>query len=60
MLKQKRDAFSLRDEIGTCPYFEVKLQLRDDTPFFVRPYPIREEKKQLYKGKWTDWKTGYN
>ena len=27
MLKQKRDTFSLRDEIGTCPYFEVKLQL---------------------------------
>ena len=40
MLKQKREAFSLRDEIGTCQYFEVKLQLRDDTPFFVGPYPI--------------------
>ena len=47
MLKQKRDAFSLRDEIGTCPYFEVKLQLRDDTPFFVRLYPIREEQKPI-------------
>ena len=45
MLTQKRDAFSLRDEIGTCPYFEVRLQLRDETPFFVRPYPIREEQK---------------
>ena len=45
MLKQKREAFSLRDEIGTCPYFEVKLQLRGDTPFFVQPYPIREEQK---------------
>ena len=47
MLKQKRDAFCLRDEIGTCLYFEVKLQLRDDTPFFVRPYPIREEQKAI-------------
>ena len=47
VLKQKLDAFSLRDEIGTCPYFEVKLQLRDDTPFFVRPYPIREEQKAI-------------
>ena len=27
MLKQKQEAFSLRDEIGTCPYFEVKLEL---------------------------------
>ena len=47
MLKQKRDAFSLRDEIGTCPYFEVKLQLQDDTPFFIRLYPIREEQKVI-------------
>ena len=28
-------AFSIRDEIGTCPYFKVKLKLRDDKPFFV-------------------------
>ena len=47
MLKQERESFSLRDEIGTCQYFEVKLQLRDDTPFFVRPYPIKEEQKVI-------------
>ena len=47
MLIKKRDAFSLRDEIGTCPYFEVRLQLRDETPFFVRPYAIREEQKAI-------------
>ena len=35
MLVKKREAFSLRDEIGTCPYFEVRLQLRDEIPFFV-------------------------
>ena len=28
-------AFSIRDKIGTCPYFEVKLKLRDNKPFFV-------------------------
>ena len=47
MLIDKRDAFSLHDEIGTCPFFEVRLQLRDETPFFVRPYPIREEQKAI-------------
>ena len=36
-------AFSIRDEIGTCPYFEVKLKLRDDKPFFVRPYNIQKD-----------------
>ena len=33
------DIFSLRDEIGTCPFIEVHLKLKDETPFFVRPYP---------------------
>ena len=40
-------AFSIRDEIGTCPYFEVKLKLRDDKPFFVRPYNICEDQKPI-------------
>ena len=40
-------AFSISDEIGTCPYFEVKLKLRDDKPFFVRPYNIREDQKPI-------------
>ena len=46
--------FSLGDEIGTCPFIEVHLKLKDETPFFVRPYPMREEKRKLYKRKWTD------
>ena len=47
------DVFSLRDEIGTCPFIEVHLKLKDETPFFVRPYPMREEQKS-YKKKWID------
>ena len=27
--------------------FEVKLKLRDDKPFFVRPYNIREDQKPI-------------
>ena len=34
------DVFSLRDEIGTCPFLIVHLKLKDETPFFVRPYPM--------------------
>ena len=37
------DVFSLRDEIGTCPFIEVHLKLKDETPFFVQQYPMREE-----------------
>ena len=29
------NVFSLRDEIGTCPFIEVHLKLKDETPFFV-------------------------
>ena len=39
--------FTIRDEIGTYPYFEVKLELRDDKPFFVRPYNIWEDQKPI-------------
>ena len=36
-VEQFTDVFSLRDEIGTCPFIEVHLKLKDETPFFVRP-----------------------
>ena len=38
---QFTDVFSLRDEIDTYPFIEVHLKLKDETPFFIRPYPIR-------------------
>ena len=45
-VEQFTDVFSLRDEIGTCPFIEVHLKLKDETPFFLRPYPMREEQKK--------------
>ena len=35
-VEQFTNIFSLRDEIGTCPFIEVHLKLKDETPFFVR------------------------
>ena len=35
------------DEIGTCPFIEVHLKLKDETPFFVRPCPMQEEQKKV-------------
>ena len=46
-VEQFTDIFSLRDEIGTCPFIEVHLKLKDETPFFVRPYPMREEQNKV-------------
>ena len=45
MLYKYREAFSLRDEIGTCPNIEVKIDVTDKSPFFIRPYHVREEDK---------------
>ena len=53
-VEQFTDVFSLRDEIGTCPFIEVHLKLKDKTPFFVRPYPMREEQKKVIQKKWID------
>ena len=39
--------FSLRDVLGTCPFIEVHLKLKDKTPFFVRPCPMWEEQKRV-------------
>ena len=46
-VEQFTDIFSLRDKKGTCPFIEVHLKLKDEMPFFVRPYPMREEQKKV-------------
>ena len=50
-VEQFTDIFSLRDEIGTCPFIEVHLKLKDATPFFVRLYPMREEQKKVIQNE---------
>ena len=45
MLYKYKEAFSLRDEIDTCPIIEVEIDVMDKSPFFIRPYHIKEEHK---------------
>ena len=47
LLYKYKDAFSLRDEIGTCPNIEVEIDIMDKSPFFIRPFHAREEDKAL-------------
>ena len=47
MLYKYKEAFSLRDEIGTCPNIEVEIDVTDKSPFFIRPYHVKEEDKTL-------------
>ena len=45
MLIKYRNAFSLRDEIGECPNLEADIKVIDDSPFFVKPFPLSENDK---------------
>ena len=47
MLYKYKDAFSLRDEIGTCPNIEVGIKVTDKSPFFIRMFHVREEDKKI-------------
>ena len=50
-IEQFTDIFSLRDEIGTCPFIEVHSKLKDEMQLFVRPYPMREEQKKVLQNE---------
>ena len=45
LLYRYKEAYSLRNKIGTCPNIEVEIDVTDKSPFFIRPYHVREEDK---------------
>ena len=47
MLYKYKEMFSLRDEVGTCSNIEVEIDVIDKSPFFIRPYHIKEEDKNI-------------
>ena len=47
MLYEYKDIFSLRDEIGMCPNIEVNIEVTDNSPFFIRPYSVKEEDRNV-------------
>ena len=47
MLYEYKDAFSLREEIGMCPNIEVNIEVTDNSPFFIRPYHVKEEDRAV-------------
>ena len=42
-----QDVFSLRDEIGMCPNIEVNIEVTDNSPFFIKPYHVKEEDRAV-------------
>ena len=51
LIYKYKDAFSLRDEIGTCPNIEAEIEVTDRSPFFIRPFHSREEDKAIFARK---------
>ena len=47
MLYKHKDAFSLMDEIGSCLSIEIEIDVTDKSPFFIRPYHVKEEDKNI-------------
>ena len=47
LIYEYKDAFSLRDEIGTCPNIEVEIDMTDKSPFFIRLFHAKEEDKAI-------------
>ena len=47
MLYKYKEAFSLRDVIGTCPNIEMEIDIMDKSSFFIRCYHVKEEDKAL-------------
>ena len=45
MIWKYRDAFSLRGEIGECPNLVADIKVIDESPFFVKPFPLSETDK---------------
>ena len=47
VLMKYKEAFSLRDNIGLFPNMDIDLELNNETPFFIRPFPIKETEKDV-------------
>ena len=47
LIYKYKDAFSLRDKIGTCPNIEIEIDVTDKRPFFIIPFHMKEEDKNI-------------
>ena len=47
MLYKYKDAFCLRDEIGTYQNIEMEIEVTDKSPFFIRTYHVKEEDREI-------------
>ena len=51
LIYEYKDCFSLGDEIGTCPNIKVEIDIKDNSPFFIRPFHASKKKTKQFWGK---------
>ena len=49
MLYKYKEAFSFGYEIGFCPNIEVEIEVTEKSPFFIKPYHVKEDKNFIDK-----------
>ena len=47
LIYEYKDALCFRDEIGTCPNIEVEIDMTEKSPFFIKPFHVKEEDKAI-------------
>ena len=47
MLYKYKEAFNLRDEIGSCPNTEIEIDVTDKSPFRIRQYHVKGADKNF-------------
>ena len=53
MLYKYKEAFSLRDEIGTCPNIEVGIDVTDKSPFLLDHITLGTKIRKPQIMKWS-------
>lgn len=51
ILHDNAKSFSLHSDIGHCVDSEVSFSLKDDTPFFIKPFPCSQQEKEMIQSK---------
>ena len=46
VIKKRKAAFAIHDELGNVDV-EIKLNLKDESPFYIRPFPASESEKEV-------------
>ena len=51
LIYKYKDAYSLRDEVGTCPNIELEIDVTDKSPFLLGHFMLEKRTKPFWTRK---------